>query len=528
MRNSSGYLETALRRLIYGALVVVSIFWMLRPFNDPDFFWHLKAGEWTWQQREAPAEDPFNYMSRGVEPAGQRFVLTSYWLIQVVFFAIHSLLGMPGIFVFRSLIALLYVLALLKLRRGDPVVHAALVLCYLPLFYNFYPLDRPQALSFLFFAVLLILFERERSSPAVTAGWKSCLPLPVLMLVWANVHGGHVVGQITIVLFIALEGVKFAHPALRPVGRDRYRRLLIVGVAGLIASLANPNSYHAVQIALAPATNMIRNLEYLSTMEFFRERHEPLLFIFWGAVALAAVTCLSTIAKPDITLLVILVGTGYWGFSHIRYVPFFMVAALPVIGQFLSAERVGIRTRRLLVAGSVLLATWFSKAQLPSRERASLALRVNGNIYPEKAANFVLANDLKGNLYNTYFWGGYLLWRLGPARKVFVDGRVINALAVYQSLSINSAATLTGHAVPSWKSLLRQKGVGYLIIPRVPKYKGTVFDQAGNLARALLDDPDWVPVHSDTIALVFVLRMPEHREVIAQHAIPKERILAGI
>lgn len=520
--------ETVLRLLLYGAMAVVSAFWLLQPINDPDFFWHLKTGEWIREHQELPEQDPFNYTSLSVPPEKQRFVLTSYWLSQLVYHAIHSFLGIPGILALKFLIALLFAQALLKLRRGDPVVHAALVLCFLPLFYGLYPLERPQVFSFLGFATLLALLENERTPANTSRGWKSCLPIPALMLLWANLHGGHAIGQIALVLFVVLEAVKFAHPALHPGSRDRYRRLLFVGIAGLVASFINPNTWHALQIARIPATDFLGNPDYFSTVQFFREMRQPLIFIFWVALPLAAASCLSTITKPDITSIALLAGTGYFGFLHVRYLPFFMICAVPVIGTLFSAKRVLKLTRPLLAAGSVVLAAYFSRSELPSRERLDLALRVNGDIFPVRAADFVLANDLKGNLYNSYLWGGYLLWRLGPERKVFVDGRGINMEAVYQTYSINEAFTVAGATLPYWKRLLRQYGVGYVVIPRVPRYKGVVFYAARKLAGALLNDPEWVPVYVDAITIVFVLRMPEHRDVIARHAISKERVLGWV
>ena len=141
----------------------------------------------------------------------------------------------------------------------------------------------------------------------------------MLMLLWANMHGGHLVGQITIVLYIVLEGIKFAHRALRPLPAQQFRRLLTVGIAGIVASCVNPNSYHAFGIALGPALgpaqNWTKNIEYYSTITFFHEMQQPLVIIFWGALVLAAVYCLSTLGKPDITLFALLAGTEYIGFQ---------------------------------------------------------------------------------------------------------------------------------------------------------------------------------------------------------------------
>ena len=44
--------------------------------------------------------------------------------------------------------------------------------------------------------------------------------------------------------------------------------------------------------------------------------------------------------------------------------------------------------------------------------------------------------------------------------------------------------------------------------------------------QALLEDPEWFPVFADDTALVFVLNVPEHREVIAHHGLPRNRPLS--
>jgi hypothetical protein len=269
----------------------------------------------------------------------------------------------------------------------------------------------------------------------------------------------------------------------------------------------------------------MKNIEYYSTVTFFREMRQPLIAIFWGALVLAAVFCLTTLRKPDITWFALLAGTGYYGFQHIRYVPFFMIAALPAIGLLLSAVRVRRWGRYILVAATITLVALVLNNYVPSRETVGVAMRVNSEIYPVLAADFVIANDLKGNLYNTYFWGGYLIWRLGAERKVYVDGRNLNAQGYFEVAEISNAFALPGQSPPLWKQRLQQRGVGYIVIPRVRSYKGLVFDDAEKLRRALLEAPEWFPVFADPISLVFVLNTPEHREVIRRYGIPKERLL---
>jgi hypothetical protein len=517
--------EIVLQRLLYGAMFVVTVSLLLRPVNDPDFFWHLKTGDWIWQHRELPAQDPFNHTSGDGTTAGQRFTLTASWLSQVLFHVSYDLGGMPGIVALKLLLGLLLAAVLIKLRRGDPLVFAALVPIALLLICRVYPFDRPHVFSFIFFAALLFLLEKERASATAPAAWASLLPVPLLMLLWANMHGGHAFGQVTIVLFIALEGLKFAHRALRPVRPDQYRRLVLVGVGGLAASCVNPNSYHALGIALAPAPVWLQNTEYVSTVTFFRQ--QPLVVIFWGALVLAAAYCLATVRKPDITLFALLAGTGSYGFQHVRYVPFFMILALPAISQLLSAERVRWWGRYVLAAASIALVASVVTNDVPSRTRIEAAMRVNEAIYPVRAADFVIANGIRGKLYNTYAWGGYLIWRLGPGSKVFVDGRGLSAQANFESVYINTGMAVPGQYPPLWKKLLQQRGVDFMVIPRTKGCQSIVntFDETEKLRRLLLASPEWVPVFADPISLVFVLNAPQHREVINRYAIPRERLL---
>ena len=523
MRDFS--LQTGLRFLLYGAMIVVTVSWVLGPFNDPDFFWHLKTGEWIWQHGVVlPAQDPFNYANRSVEPVVVQFAFRAYWLSQITYHLIHERWGFPGLAALKLLVAASLVLVLLKMRRGDPVVHAALTLAVLPLLFGVYPFDRPQVFSFLFFAVLLARLEKERTAATVPYGWASYLPIPLLMLAWANMHGGHVIGQGTIALYLALEGVKFAHPVLQPAGRERFRRLLIVGAAGLGASFIKPYAWYSLKLALFPGALSLFNAEYLSTSRFFNSMDQPLILIFWGALALTALACSLTITKPDITRIALLAGTGASGFLYVRHIPFFMIAAVPVIAGLFSAEKIRKWAPQALAAGSIVLVAFFSRDAFPSRARLGAALRVNEEQYPVRAADFVIANDLKGNLYNTWSWGGYLIWRLGPERKVLVDGRGLNPQATFLSSSIALGLAQPAGSPLSWKNNLRQYGIGYLIIPNRRSF---FFDNARGLKAALQEAPEWVPVFADETALVYVLNMPEHREVIARHGIPKERLFIG-
>jgi hypothetical protein len=107
---------------------------------------------------------------------------------------------------------------------------------------------------------------------------------------------------------------------------------------------------------------------------------------------------------------------------------------------------------------------------------------------------------------------------------VFVDGRGLSAQSLSQYKAIRMAYSAPGDPSPYWKRLLQQYGVGYLIIPRVESYQGIDFANVAKLRTALLTTREWVPVYADAISLVFVLKTPEHHDLIRRHAIPPEHL----
>jgi len=70
---------------------------------------------------------------------------------------------------------------------------------------------------------------------------------PLLMMVWANMHPGFIVGQVTLIFYMIMEGIKFLHPSFRPIEKTAYKRLCLAALLGIIFSLLNPNIYHVWQ-----------------------------------------------------------------------------------------------------------------------------------------------------------------------------------------------------------------------------------------------------------------------------------------
>ncbi len=291
--------------------------------KDPDFFWHLKTGQYIYQTGSLPATDPFAYTSLPKDPVNPeskriKFILKQYWLAQLIFYGVYQLAGFQGIIYLRaSILALLILLIYKGMRReGGGFYLSLLLLIPVVIMLHAFTGERPQLFSFLF-AFLLIymlegfrktetkgdssrLVETENTTPPAPplAKWgptfippldkvglggvslnKSqrvssllyLLPLPFLMLLWANLHGGFIAGIVVIVGYLLAESFKYITKRFGTISflktvkiavdnrntlsyyavHKSERLQCIIGSSGIRAKLLQGNDYR-VYVAIVP------------------------------------------------------------------------------------------------------------------------------------------------------------------------------------------------------------------------------------------------------------------------------------
>ena len=177
----------------------------LGPIVDPDFPFHLKTGEYIYQHKEIPVDDPFSFYGEGVFTDREKFTLSQYWIAQIIFYKLYSLLGPTGIILLRAIIfsAFIFLLWVVLRKRG---FYSSLIIAFLmTIMLQSSKVDRPQFFSFLFMVILILLLERFRKSPHSKI---SLFFIPPLMLLWANMHAGFVFGIAVISIYALSEGLK--------------------------------------------------------------------------------------------------------------------------------------------------------------------------------------------------------------------------------------------------------------------------------------------------------------------------------
>lgn len=523
-------------------VTVLLILTLLVAFNgllgqlvDPDFFWHLATGEWIVKNRALPVPDPFSYTTPGLLSDRERFILTQYWLAQAIYYAIYSFLGYNGIKLLGFVIsgALILLMRLRYAHGGDPVLFLGTLFLGLLVILTTFPMERPQTISFLFFAILLYLLDRQVMDPSSAPGGLALLP--ALMLTWSNTHGGYLVGQAVILVYVTLEGLKVKIPQLgAPMEIRRLRRFAISGALALLASFVNPNGYGAVTVLLELPEYMTATIiEYAPPIQLLGRGFLIPVSAYLMILAVAGLAIVVTLLKRDrdIRAAVLFVGFGYFSWVSFRYVPFFLIWAVPFISRFMS----GLRWRNTLRAAALLLplVTFCYMLTLPHpfSRLANVRHFATGEwvdvYYPKEAARFIEAQDIEGNMYNHYNWGGYLIWRLGPERKVFIDGRGLYEYVYAQSVEIDNAAmTPEIKGTPFYRAMLDSYGINYVVTPFF-SISGKVIP----LVVRLMSDRDWKAVFAHGNSLIFVKDIPANYPLIGRYAIPPEllaRELSGL
>lgn len=206
-------------------------------------------------------------------------------------------------------------------------------------------------------------------------------------------------------------------------------------------------------------------------------------------------------------------------FKYTRNAPFILLGMAPNVAAVFEGLTARIRFARpgyrqatgLACALLVLTVTWTHPSGIT---RPAFAIPHTVATYPAKAVQFIIENRLEGRLFNEYNWGGYIIWRLYPQQRVFIDGRVLDEALLDDYIRIAKGSlskTPEGKYVLAYAQLLNRYHVDVIIQSNVQMQYGDVQPLMGRL----LDDPTWIPVYLDERAYIFVRSGTNERAVAA-------------
>jgi len=400
---------------------------------EPDTFWHIKAGELIVKNASIPGTDPFTFTMEG-EPWED-----TEWLSQVVFYAVHSLGGLKALTYFKAIIVAFAYLLLFMNFRNHPIIAFPLILCIATASrLKFY--ERPQIFTYLFLSVFLIIIvrywdEKNRNTSTMRHLWA----LPLIMAFWANLHPGCVLGLIFFGTVLLGEAVTLAIKGRKELSPEKQMLLLkfsVFFILTFIASLLNPNTYHiysflfshlGVEAQRASIVSEFRPLYSLNTTAV-----SPFaLFIALLGIAFASI--LISRKKTDLALFLLLPVFGIPALWMNRFFAEFFIAGTPAfISSFLAfKEAIKLPESLNRIKNPLLIILILLPIPVYLYIRSTdiyhfLGPGIHRQFFPEKAIEFIEKNEIRGNIFNSQSFGGALLYKTYPKRKVFWDTRHIS------------------------------------------------------------------------------------------------------
>jgi len=376
-----------------------------------DLAYHVKAGELMVAERALLRSDVLAWTTAG------RPWLDQNWGAQLVLYGIWRLGGFWLLTVASALCTVAawgLVAAACRRRTANlRLIAWAILAGYLAAAAGFSA--RPQMFSLLLFAAELYLLEVARTRPRVA------LAIPLLMPLWANLHGAFVVG-------LGLLAVEVAAAAWR---RDRRTaaRYLLVTAASLAGVLVNPWGARVLGYAVSlPASRTVTRI--VSEWGPATPRHLAGLLILaaLGILVVALVRAPTPERAPEQLLRMAVLGAiALWTVRAGAWFGLALPIALCAVARSPVARPAGADRGSPVLSGLVLASLGVALVvAAPPVSRAlvpALASRPELAAAPVAAADWLAANPPPGRMFNLQLWGSYLEFRLGPQVQVAFDSR---------------------------------------------------------------------------------------------------------
>ena len=465
-----------LRPAILAAVALLMLAAFSGEVSDSDTWWHLKTGQFLLERHALPVPDPFAFTTYTGKPAYpqeeavRRFNLTHEWLAQILLYLSYAAGGFGGLVLWRAclLTAFCATVGWIVWRRTSAFYRAVVASLAAASASYFFATDRPYLLTFLLLAVTVALLEARRF-------WF----LPPLFLLWANLHGGFFLGWLALAAWCA-ESLYRRRPE---------RALWIAAGLSILVSGINPNGFGVLPILLyyrrSPMQSSLWEWQYPNPWP-------PSPF----SVMLVAAAILVIWKRREVRVVDWLLFVGFGALSALAVRNTILMA---LVGPMMLATYWPWRAGRTLLPAAALAA-----APVVLAAGHGFQLRAADWKHPSGAADFLLAHHITAPMFNTYELGGYLIWRLWPQERVFVDGRALNEQVYQDTLRIDYNASAEGG--PSGAELLERYGIEAIVMNGFEYSSGSPY-----LLPAALSDPhqtEWKLVYRDAQAVIFLRHVP--------------------
>jgi len=521
---------------IFGLMAIAAVFALTvflagLEIKDLDLWLHMGVGRFIVQHGYVPSVDILSHTI-----AGHPWI-NHEWLFQVIVFTLYQNGGPEALIQMQVIVVTLSLAILLILGyNGEKQLATIFALLVTALVFSSRFTIRPDIFSLLCFATYILIL-----SFFLNKRW-SVIAIFLVQVFWTNIHGFFFFGPLFVLIGLAAEWLKRHVPLPYEWNRtacltdEEYKRLKIIFGVVVAACLFNPMTIKGAwypigvffqisgkskiffdkivelerPITLSTLFSLHSQPFYklmiiISSLSFFfnRRKIDIGVFLFWLVFLFFSLTAIRNIA--------------YFGFAaYLAFVTNVITISLKDVLPL------NFRDKKFLYLAStvmkVIIIVWILQYgsaisyngyfDFDTYARKSEFGGVSQRQFPSKAVDFLVKNNVRGNFFNDFNSGAYLVGRVYPNIKVFIDGRTEvygpeffkNYLEIWDQDNSEKFA----------ETLKKYKITGILlnaVYNAIPKKD----------LKYLYNDPEWIPVYFNYDGLIFLKDVPFNRAVIKKY-----------
>ncbi len=451
---------------------------------DTDTWWHLRSGEHTLTQGMIYT-DPFSHTFEG-----ERWINHS-WGSQIVMLVAWNVGGDLGLALYTSILATVGMAFLYRIMAGNVYLKAFILILTATTASVFWS-ARPQMMSFMFSTIVLYLLYLYKREDIDRLWW-----IVPLMVVWGNLHAGFSIGYIFLGAVIVGESLNrlWVSDKTQVMAWAGIRKLVFVTIVSVPLLMINPYGFEMLRVPFETVSiGSLRDFIQEWNSPNFQERQT------WAFVAMMVLlfgSAWGSRLKFDWSSFFLVSGTFFMALLAGRNIAVFAVVAAPVLSYHAhdilqargwviqSRKTVSLRVARINLLLIVIIGfgafLYLLGAFLPESVDEAQA-----GFLPVDAANYMGENQPEGTMFNSYNWGGYLMFAV-PEYPVFIDGRT----DLYTEFFRDWLVTATGDE--GWRDLLTEFDINLVVV-----------ENGSGLDMNLREEPGWQLDYEDEMAVIWV------------------------
>src|SRR2546425_1324349 len=304
------------RTLLLGGVMTVMLVLFIGVEQDPDFWWHLRIGRWMVEHGRLPSQDLFTYTVTS-------HVWTDHeYLTEILMWLTYSTLGLTALCVAFGLLTWAgFWLMYLQVRR-QPFVFIGVGLAIAAVAGS--PIWGPRSQMITFALSCLELYWLQ----GYLAGRSRALNLfPLVMVLWANLHGGWVIGFVWLGVALVAELLSWAWDQDNPAHRMHVRRLAVIGLASAVRGAATP---HFLSLYPYPFQTQGSEAQQRLIVEWASPNFHDLFLRPFEAMVFLVIAGFA-LRRPTLYQFLLTAAALFLALQSVRNVALFVAAATPVM-----------------------------------------------------------------------------------------------------------------------------------------------------------------------------------------------------